>query len=120
MKEIRYDEAADLMEALLHALKIIAVSDSRDRQRIANARHDAERFAATIAKEEGSARPRILACLRRYEAYRVAGDVNATGWMLTAIAERIAERDLADWRKLETVANMATRALPRPERMALH
>lgn len=120
MTKTEYDEAADLMETLLHALKIIAVSDGRDRQRIANARYDAERFAATIAKEGGSARPRISDCLKRYEAYRMAGDVNAAGWMLAAIEERIAERDLPGWRKLKTVANMATRALPRPEKAAVH
>lgn len=120
MKTITYDEAADLMEALLHALKTIVISDSADKQRIANARYDAERFAATIAHEMGSARPRISACLKRYEAYRMAGDVKATGWILAAIEERIAERDLADWRKLKTVANMVTRALPRPETAAVH
>ena len=46
--------------------------------------------------------------------------MNAAGWMLAAIEERIAERDLPDWRKLRIVANMATRALPRPEKTALH
>ena len=50
----------------------------------------------------------------------MAGDVNAAGWMLAAIEERIAERDLPGWRKLKTVANMATRALPRPEKAAVH
>ena len=75
---------------------------------------------ATIAKEEGSARPRIVACFERFEAYKAAGDVNAAGWMLVAIEERIAERDLPGWRKFRTVAKMATRALPRPEKTALH
>lgn len=120
MKKPRYDEAADMMDALLHTLKIIAISDELDRQRIANARHEAERLVTTIAKKEGSARPRIVACFERFEAYKAAGDVNAAGWMLAAIEERIAERDLPDWRKLRVVATMATRALPRPEKTALH
>lgn len=116
----QFDEAADLLETLVHTLKVIAVSDALDRQRIANARHEAERLVATIAKEKGSARPRIVACFERFNAYKAAGDVNAAGWMLAAIEERIAERDLPDWRKLRVVANMATRALPRPEKTALH
>lgn len=113
-------EAADMMEALFHALKIIAASDAPGRQRIANARYDAEQLAAAIAQDAGSARPSILACLERYEAYKAVGDVNATGWILAAIEQRIAERDLPDWRKLRTVANMATRALPRPQMARLH
>lgn len=39
-------EAADMMEALFHALKIIAASDAPGRQRIANARYDAERLCS--------------------------------------------------------------------------
>lgn len=109
-----------MMEALVHALTTIATSDTPDRQRIANARHDAERFAATIRQEAGSARPGILACLGRYEAYKAAGDVNAIGWMLAAIEQRIAEQDLPDWRRLRTVANMAARALPLPEAARFH
>ena len=120
MMKTQFDEAADLLETLFHTLKVIAVSDRLDRQRIANARYDAERLVATIAKEEGSARPRIVACFERFEAYKAAGDVNAAGWMLVAIEERIAERDLPDWRKLRTVAKMAARALPRPETAAVH
>ena len=42
----QFDEAADLLETLVHTLKVIAVSDALDRQRIANARHDAERLGA--------------------------------------------------------------------------
>ena len=120
MMKTQFDEAADLLETLFHTLKVIAVSDELDRQRIANARYDAERLVATIAKEEGSARPRIVACFERFEAYKAAGDVNAAGWMLVAIEERIAERDLPDWRRLRTVAKMAARALPQPEKTALH
>lgn len=120
MMKTQYDEAGDLLETLLDTLKVIAMSDAPARQRIANARHDAACLVATIAKEEGSARPRIVACFERFEAYKAAGDVNAAGWMLMAIEERIAERDLPGWRKLRTVAHMATRALPRPEKTALH
>lgn len=120
MMKTQFDEAADLLETLFDTLKIIAMSDELDRQRIANARHDAACLVATIAKEEGSARSRIVACFERFAAYKEAGDVNAAGWMLMAIEERIAERDLPGWRKLRTLANMAARALPRPEKTALH
>ena len=116
----QFDEAADLLETLVHTLKVIAVSDALDRQRIANARHDAERLVATIAKEEGSARPRIVACLERFSAYKDAGDVAAAGWMLTAIQERVAERDLPYWRKLRKIVDVAVRELPRPKKTAFH
>jgi len=116
-----HDETTDLMETLFHTLKVIASSDAPNRQRIADAYHDARSLVATIAKDdEGSARPCIVACFERFSAYKAAGDVAAAGWMLVAIEERLAERDLPDWRRLRTVADMATRALPRPENTALH
>lgn len=120
MEEGRDDEATDILNTLFEALRTIAVSGSQDRQLIANSRHEAERFAVTIAMEAGSARPRILACLRQYEACTANGQVGATGWLLFAIEQRIAECDLPDWRKLRAVANIVVRALPRPKNVALH
>lgn len=58
--------------------------------------------------------------LERFSAYKDAGDVAAAGWMLTAIQERVAERDLPYWRKLRKIVDVAVRELPRPKKTAFH
>ena len=116
-----HDETADLLDTLLYTVKVIATSGPDDKQRIANAYQDARRLAATIGlDDEGSARPRIVACLERFSAYKDAGDVAAAGWMLTAIQDRVAERDLPYWRKLRKIVDVAVRELPRPKKTAFH
>ena len=80
----QFHESADLLDMLLFTVK-----------RIANADQDARSLVATIGlDDEGSARPRIVACFERFNAYKTADDVAAAGWILTAIQERVAERDL--------------------------
>ena len=120
MKPAR-DETADLLDTLIFTLRMIAMSDTHGKQRIANAYQDARSLVATIGlDDEGSARPRIVACFERFNAYKAADDVAAAGWILTAIQERVAERDLPGWQQLRKIVKGAVRELPRPGRTALH
>ena len=117
----QFDGSAGLLEMLLFTVKVIATSEPGDKQRIANAYQDARSLVATIGLDgEGSARPRIVACFERFNAYKAADDVAAAGWMLTAIQERVAERDLPYWRKLRKIVDVAVRELPRPKKTAFH
>lgn len=55
----QFHESADLLDMLLFTVKVIATSESGDKQRIANAYQDARSLVATIGlDDEGSARPR--------------------------------------------------------------
>lgn len=114
-----HDESTDFMKTLMHTVGIIAGSTKADRKRIAGAYHEAQAFAAGIALEDGSARPRIVACFERVNAYKTAGDVAAAGWMLTALEARIAEHNLVGWEALKIVADK-TAALLRPPRKQMH
>lgn len=46
---------------------------------------------------------------------RAAEDVACVGWILTAIQERVNERNLRDWRKLRKVINNTVKLLPLSE-----
>ena len=117
----QFHESADLLDMLLFTVKVIATSEPDDKQRIANAYQDARSLVATIGlDDEGSARPRIVACFERFNAYKTADDVAAAGWILTAIQERVAERNLPGWQQLRKIVKGAVRELPRPGRTALH
>jgi len=115
------DETADLLDTLMFTVKVIVMSGPDDKQRIANAYQDARSLVAMIGlDDEGSARPRIVACFERFNAYKTADDVAAAGWILTAIQERVAERDLPGWQQLRKIVKGAVRELPRPGKTALH
>lgn len=115
------DETADLLDTLMFTVKVIVMSGPADKQRIANAYQDARALAAAIDLDgEGSARPRVVTCLERFQAYKDAGDVAAAGWMLTALQERVGERNLYGWRALRKIINRTVRELPRPGKTALH
>ncbi len=117
----QFDETADLLETLIFTVKVIAQSDGDSKQRIANAYQDARSLVTTIGLDgEGSARPRIVACFERFNAYKAADDVAAAGWILTAIQERVAERDLPGWRQLRKIIKGAVRELPEPGKTALN
>jgi hypothetical protein len=118
----QFDESRHLLDTLAFTVGVIASSDAGDKQRIANAYQDARSLAAAIGlDDEGSARPRVVACLERFQAYKDAGDVAAAGWMLTAMQERVNERDLPGWRQLRKVIKGAVRELlPPPGKTALH
>ncbi|TAZ83306.1 hypothetical protein ELH72_08535 [Rhizobium ruizarguesonis] len=110
-----HDEATALMKTLIFTLDLIVNNEGEKRQRIANAYAEAQGLVATIAPENGSVRPRIVACFQRSDAYRAKDDIAAAGWILTAIRERIAEKDLPEWEKLATRADKAAQMLPPSE-----
>jgi len=82
------------------------------RQRIAAAYREAQQFVAMLPADNGDARPRIVACFERSDAYRATDDIACVGWILTAIQERVNERNLPDWRKLRRVVNNTVKLLP--------
>ena len=109
------DETAHLSETLVWTCGMVLQSGTEDRQRIALAYQEAQELVAGIEKDNGNARPRIVACFERSDAYRAAEDVACVGWILTAIQERVNERNLRDWRKLRKVINNTVKLLPLSE-----
>ncbi|MCZ7497445.1 hypothetical protein IG197_32435 (plasmid) [Aminobacter sp. SR38] len=101
------DESEELSKTLAWTCGMI-----EDCQRIALAYCEARDLVASIPKDNGDARPRILACFARSDAYRAEDDIACVGWILTAIQERVNERDLRDWRQLRKVINKAIELLP--------
>ncbi|WP_349963364.1 hypothetical protein [Rhizobium sp. ZPR3] len=99
---------------------MIVESDAQDKQRITNAYRDAQSLMAGLDLDGRSARPRIEACLERFNIYKNDDDVAAAGWMLTAIQERVAERNLYGWRKLQDIVDAAVNELLLSEKMSLH
>ncbi|MGI2036216.1 hypothetical protein ACRQ1B_27975 [Rhizobium panacihumi] len=97
------NESELLAETLAWTVGMIAQSNTMDRERIAEAYTEAQQVVAKIPKDNGDARPRIVACFARSDAYRLSMDVACVGWTLTAIEERINERDLPDWRTFRKV-----------------
>ena len=91
---------------------MVLQSDPEDRQRIASAYQEAQQLVATIPTDNGDARPRIVACFERSDAYRAADNIACVGWILMAIQERVNERNLLDWRKLRKVVNNTVKLLP--------
>lgn len=114
-----HDESHDLMNMLTYTFGVITDSPEADRQRIADAYAEAQALAASIEMENGSARPRIVACFARFNACKAAEDIAAAAWMLMAVQERIAEHDLAGWPTLKIVADKAAGLLAR-RRESLH
>jgi hypothetical protein len=105
------DEVEDLAKTLSWTIGMIAQSGPEDRARIAAAYVEAQTLVAGIEKEDGSARPRIIACFKRSDAYR-ADDDACVGWILTAMQERVNEADLPDWRKLRKIIKQSVAVLP--------
>ncbi|WP_246749939.1 hypothetical protein [Mesorhizobium caraganae] len=91
---------------------MILQSGPEDRQRIALAYQEAQTLVASIPKDSGDARPRIAACIKRSDTYRAVDDIACVGWMLTAIEERVDERNLSTWRQLRKVINKILTQLP--------
>lgn len=105
------DEADDLLETLVFTFGVILDSDADRRGRISAAYASAQALVATIPLEDKSARPKIVACLELFTANKDAGKVEAAGWMLAALQERIAERNLPQWEQLQVVADQAVNLL---------
>jgi hypothetical protein len=109
------NETEHLANTLTWTCGMVLQSGPDDRQRIAAAYREAQQFVAMIPANNGDARPRIVACFERSDAYRAADDIACVGWILTAIQERVNERNLPDWRKLRKVINNTVKLLPLPE-----
>lgn len=110
-KKSAQNETGDLLETLVFTLGIIVDSDADSRRRISEAYEKAQALVAMIPFEEGSPRPRIVACLEVFSAHKEAGRVEAAGWMLTAIQQRVAEKNLPEWEKLQIVVDKARHLL---------
>ena len=106
------DEAVALAKTLAWAGGMVLQSDPEDRHLIALAYWEAKTLVASIPKDNGDARPRIVTCFARSDAYRAVEDIACVGWILTAIQERVNERDLPDWRKLRKVVDQTVKLLP--------
>lgn len=109
------NETENLANTLSWTCGMVLQSSPDDRQRIASAYQEAQQFVATISPDNGNMRPRIVACFERSDAYRAADDIACVGWILTAIQERVNERNLPDWRKLRKVINNTVKLLPLSE-----
>jgi len=71
----QFDEARHLMSTLIFTLGVITESTDDARRQIAEAYSEARTFAASIPCEDGSARPRIEACILRFREYLAAEQV---------------------------------------------
>lgn len=114
-----HNETSDLMRTLLFTFGVITESTEAERQRIAEAYAEAQVLAAGIEQDNGSSRPRIVACFARFNTCKAAEDVTAAAWMLVAVQERITAHDLPGWATLKIVADKAA-ALLRPPRAQMH
>lgn len=113
------DDAVEEAEAMFKTLEwtfgMIAQSGPEKRQYMADAYREAQELIANIPKENGDARPRILACFARSDAYRAVEDDACVGWVLSAIQERVNEQNLPNWRKFRKVVKMAVKMLSEPK-----
>jgi len=110
------DEAKRLTETIIFTLGVILENNEAVKQRIADAYSEARKLSASIPWEAGSARPRVIACIDRFRIHKDAEEVEAAGWMLCAIQERLSQKDLPDWESLKIIADKAAGLLPAPRR----
>jgi hypothetical protein len=110
------DEAKHLMETIIFTLGVILENNKAAKQRIADAYSEARELSASIPWENGSARPRVTACIEQFRIHKDAEEVEAAGWMLCAVQERLSEQDLPDWESLKIIADKAATLLPPPRR----
>lgn len=106
------NEADHLSRTLVFTLNVILDSDAEKRQRIASAYQEAGLLVATIPLDKDGARPRVEACIIRFNRYKAAGDVACAGWILRAVEERVDERNLPGWRQLHKGIDQASKLLP--------
>ncbi len=114
------DETADLLMALLFAVRTIVESGVEGKQHTAKTYRDAQSLIATIDRDHGSARPRIEACLKHFNMHKNADDAAAAGWMIAAIEERVSERDLYGWCRLTEIVDAAVHELLLSEQLSVH
>ncbi|GHD21350.1 hypothetical protein ACFOEZ_19930 [Tianweitania populi] len=106
------DETKDLTETLAFTLSVILSGNEAERRRIASAYQRGRQLIAGIPFDRGDARPRIIACSERFNTCDIAGEIASAGWMLAAIEERVAEKNLRGWRKLRKLVDETVRFLP--------
>lgn len=109
------NETKHLSETLAFTVGLILQSDADSRHRIALAYQEAQQLVATIPPDNGDIYPRVVACFKRFDAYKAAEDIACAGWMLTAVQERVKERNLAGWRTLQIVIDKALKLLSLPD-----
>lgn len=107
-------EEEDLFKTLHWTQVMVLQSGPEDRERIALAYKQAQELVAAIPRDNGDARPRIVACFERADTYRAADDIACVGWTLTAMQERVNERNLLNWRRFRKIIKTAIDLLPLP------
>lgn len=107
------DEVTDLMKTLGFIIGVINQNKGDVLREIGEAYWDAQELVTSIQPENGSSRSRILACFARLDAYKASNDVAAFGWMLTALQQRIHEREFPEWERLAAMIDDAVTLLPR-------
>ena len=105
-------ETEALADTLAYTFGVISKSSEEQRAIIASAYQEARELAASIQSETNSVRPSIEACLIRFEELKAHGDFAAAGWMLTAVQERLWERNLPGWQLLTHIVDEAVNLLP--------
>lgn len=98
---------------------MVLQSGTEERERIAAAYREAQELVATIPEDNGDARPRIEACFARSDIYRAMDDLACVGWILTALQERLKERNLPGSRKLLEIITESLKLL-RPLNPTIH
>ena len=106
------DETEDLTDSPAFTLSVILNGNEAERQHIANAYRSGRQLIAGIPFDQSGARPRIIACLERFNSCDLAGEIASAGWMLAAIEERVAEKNLRGWRKLRKLVDEVVGFLP--------
>lgn len=78
----RPNETQDLFNTLDFTIGVILRSDAQDLYRITFAYQEAQCLAETIplAQGEANARPKIVACMDRFEPLQSQGDASCAGW----------------------------------------
>lgn len=97
------------MRTLVFTANVIVLSDDDETRRIARTYQKARRLISTPSMAKGAARPRILACMERFN--EAGSNIDRAGWMLVAIQERLAEQNLPGWQEMTQIADAAERVL---------
>lgn len=115
-----HDESTELMKTLTWVVDLIMTADARMLQRIAESHAEAQAHVAGIPFDDWSARPRIVACLEHWNVYKAKDDLGGAGWVLTAVQERIAERDLRAWPDMKAITDQAAAVLRERKWLGAH
>lgn len=108
------DESLELMKTLYGIVNAILAESDEGRRRMAEIYAQAQEHVATIPLEARSARRRIVVCYQHWDMFRLRNDVAGSGWVLTAIQQRIGEKDLPDWPKMQSLVERAVAMLEGP------